>query len=90
MQVVSASVKHFGGPAYYDNPTPHVSFAWALGDVRSGLAPAPSEDTQPKVQHEPLAAFFSALDQATPADLTVHRNGVNVLCRSGKETFALT
>lgn len=37
ISIVDEVMKLFGHPIYYDNPSPHVSIAWALGDIKSSV-----------------------------------------------------
>ncbi|XP_024392519.1 uncharacterized protein [Physcomitrium patens] len=51
-----------GLPTFYPNPRPHISLAWALGDVKDALATVAQElNTMACFREEKSACFFTSL-----------------------------
>lgn len=37
IKIVDKVMDMFGHPVYYENPSPHISIAWALGNIKSSI-----------------------------------------------------
>lgn len=62
-----ATARAFGLPTYWSNPQPHVSLAWALGDVRAQCA-VPTEVTLGAVEHAGLDSAVGLARAGAAAD----------------------